>query len=45
LAPGIVLGAQAGVWALQRVPAVTVRRVLAVVCVIVAVELAIKALI
>lgn len=45
LAPGIVLGAQAGVWALQRVSAVTVRRVLAVICVLVAVELAIKALI
>jgi hypothetical protein len=43
LLPGIVLGAQAGVWALPRISPLTVRRVLAVVCVVVAIELVIKA--
>lgn len=45
LGPGVVVGAQAGVWVLPRISRTTVRRVLAVVCVIVAVELVIKAVI
>jgi uncharacterized membrane protein YfcA len=42
LAPGVVLGSQVGVWAAARISQVTVRRVLAVVFLVVAVELVLK---